>query len=249
MGREPAPYVFLTRRPPRDALAVFGPIPAGRHAQNAICRVNDLFQLRDCPDSQEMIFPEQGELFPGERPPGCLRFEIGKCLGPCTGTCAGPKYSSQVRRAREFLALTDVSPLTDMETAMAEAARAEQFERAAALRDHLQALSWLTTRLERLRHARTKMSFIYPVGSKSGPTHWHLIHAGRTIRTLPAPRSKDEFAQVRAAIRSVYGTPSPEVLGSHEHIDGMALVMAWFRKYPKELKKTLRVEEAFEKCG
>ncbi len=249
LGREPAPYVFLSRRPPRDVLAVFGPIPAGRHAQTAICRVNDLFQLRDCPDAQEMVFPEQGELFPGERAPGCLRYEIGKCLGPCTGTCASPKYSSQVRAARAFLAGTDVSPLKDMESAMIQAAHAEQFERAAVLRDNLQSLTWLTSRLERLRHARTKMSFIYPVGSKSGQTLWYLIHAARTIRTLPAPRGKDDLAPLRAAIRSVYGAPSPEVLGSHEHIDGMALVMAWFRKYPKELKKTLRVEEAFEKCG
>src|SRR5262249_21747106 len=71
IGRAPAPYIFLSRRPLRDVLAVFGPVPAGRNAQTAVSRLNDLFRLRDCPEAREMIFPEQGALYAVERPPGC----------------------------------------------------------------------------------------------------------------------------------------------------------------------------------
>lgn len=73
IGRPPAPYVFLAGRPPATALAIYGPVPAGRKAREAVRRINDWYRLRDCPQSQEMIFAEQGELFPVLRAPGCLR--------------------------------------------------------------------------------------------------------------------------------------------------------------------------------
>jgi excinuclease ABC subunit C len=248
VGRDPAPYVFLTRRPPASALATFGPIPAGRRVHAAVCCLNDLFQLRDCPRAQEMVFPDQGELFSVERPPGCLRFEIGSCLGPCTGTCPRSAYAAKVRAARGFLAGTELGPIEELRKEMANAAQAQQFERAAVLRDKLEVLTWLTSRLERLRHARTKMSFIYPVTGRTGNTLWYLIHAGRTVQAVEAPRCPDEARQARAALRSVFGSLCVDLLESHEHVDGMMLVMAWFRKYPKELKKTLTPEEALARC-
>ena len=244
VGREPAPYVFLTRRPPLTALATFGPIPAGHRAMAAVCRMNDLFQLRDCPQIQEMIFPDQGGLFSLERPPGCLRFEIGTCLGPCTGTCGRQAYGARVRAAKGFLAGTDLGPLQDLAKTMAAAAQAQQFERAAVLRDKLEVLTWLTARLERLRDARARMSFIYPVSDKAGQTLWYLVHAGRIVKFVEEPRDPAGARVAREAIQALLGTQSAGLLESHEHADGMMLVMAWFRKYPKELKKTLTPEQA-----
>jgi excinuclease ABC subunit C len=48
LGRKPAPYAFLARRPPAGALASFGPVPAGRKAREAVRWINDWFGLRDC---------------------------------------------------------------------------------------------------------------------------------------------------------------------------------------------------------
>jgi excinuclease ABC subunit C len=248
VGRNPAPYVFLTRHPPGTALATYGPVPAGRRAQAAICRLNDLFQLRDCPQAQEMVFPEQGELFPVQRPAGCLRFEIGSCLGPCTGSCPRSMYTDKVRAARSFLAGTDLGPMKELAKAMADASAAQQFERAGVLRDKLEVLTWLTTRLERLRHARAMMSFVYPVTGGNGHTVWYLIHAGRTVQAVEAPRCPDAARRARAALRSVFEGRCANLLESHEHVDGMMLVMAWFRKFPKELKKTLTPEQALARC-
>jgi excinuclease ABC subunit C len=248
LGRAPAPYLFLTRQPPLNALATFGPIPAGRRAHEAVCRLNDLFQLRDCPQAQEMVFPDQRELFAVDRPPGCLRFEIGTCLGPCTGTCPRQTYAAKVRAARQFLAGSECQPLKELQKAMATAAQAQQYERAAALRDRIEALTWLVTRLERLRNARAKMSFVYPLTGMAGPTLWYLIHAGRTVKTIEAPRDEAGSKSERAALQSVYGDRSAELLESYEHMDGMMLVMSWFRKYPRELKKTLTPDEAMAKC-
>ena len=244
LGRHPAPYVFLTRRPPARTVFTCGPIVAGRQAANAVCRVNDLFGLRDCPQAQEMIFPEQGDLFHQERPAGCLRAEIGTCLAPCTGRCAKRTYMATVRAARGFMAGENLAPLQTIENAMNAAAQTQQFERAAALRDKLASLTWLTDRLERLRQARTRMSFVYPVAGNDGVTLWYVIHSARVVRILAAPRDAAGATLASQALREIYQKHCAALLASHEHVDGMALVMAWFRKHPKELKKTLTVEEA-----
>src|SRR5260370_6816954 len=59
LGRPPAPYLFLARRPPASTLACFGPIPLGLRAREAVRRLNDWFQLRDCPQVQQMVFAHQ----------------------------------------------------------------------------------------------------------------------------------------------------------------------------------------------
>src|SRR5207253_2184257 len=146
--------------------------------------LNDAFRLRDCPLAIEMVFPDQGELFRQVREPGCLRFDLGACMGPCTGGCSRQAYHVQLRKARDFLAGTDAGPLPDLERQMAEAAAALQFERAAALRDRLAPLQWLAGKLERLRHARERLSFIYPIAGPDGAQTWYLIHGARTLGTV-----------------------------------------------------------------
>src|SRR5262249_59826502 len=117
--------------PPGTAIASFGPLPAHRGAFDAIRRVNDLFRLRDCPQKQEMYFPDQADLFPQVRIPGCLRMEIGSCLGPCTGECPRTKYRAAVLAARRFLTGEDRSPLDAPQQRLDPAARAQPFQRAA----------------------------------------------------------------------------------------------------------------------
>src|SRR5262249_59028771 len=120
---------------PAGAVACFGPIFAGHQAREAVRRLNDWFRLRDCPQAQEMIFADQGELFPVLRAAGCLRYEIGTCSGPCAGVCTSSAYGDQVRAARAFLNGSDDSVLVQLEQDMTAASGAQEFERAAALRD------------------------------------------------------------------------------------------------------------------
>src|SRR5262249_2705945 len=117
LGRRPAPYVFLTSRPPSSALAAFGPVSASRIALEAVRRLNDCFRLRDCPQSQAMIFADQQELFPVLRAAGCVRYEIGTCLGPCAAICTHAAYAEQVRSARAFLDGSDTGLLSLLERA------------------------------------------------------------------------------------------------------------------------------------
>ena len=61
---------------------------------------------------------------------------------------------------------------------MTDAAAAQAFERAAALRDKRAALQWLSDHLERLRQARDRHSFAYPLPGRDGREWWYLIRRG-----------------------------------------------------------------------
>jgi excinuclease ABC subunit C len=249
LGRRPAAYSFLAPRPPGTAFACFGPVPAGRRAREAVRRLNDWFRLRDCPQAQEMAFADQGELFPVVRAAGCLRLEIGTCLGPCAAACTRAAYRDQVRAAQAFLAGDDDSPLSRLEGEMMAASAAQLYERAAALRDRLEVLRWLRDRLRHLRTAREGQSFVYPVPGVGGEDLWYLIQHGRVAGVLPAPRDGAGRRRAADAVRAVYAAEGARGrLLAADEVDGVLLVAGWFRRHPEERQRTLAPEDVLSVC-
>src|SRR5207244_4502121 len=110
LGRKPAPYAFVALTPPRTALACFGPLSGPRQAREAARRLNDWFRLRDCPQKQVMVFADQREIFPLLLTPGCIRHDIGNCVGPCAAACTQDEYRFHLEGARDFLEGKDKSP-------------------------------------------------------------------------------------------------------------------------------------------
>jgi excinuclease ABC subunit C len=245
VGRRPAPYVFLSSRPPSGVLACFGPVPAGERAREAVRRLNDGFRLRDCPQKVEMIFADQLELFGQPRAAACLRHEIGTCLGPCAALCSRAAYAGQVQAVRAFLEGHDTSLLGTLERDMAAASAALAFERAAALRDRLAVLTWLHDCLARLRQAREEHTFVYPVRGYDGEELWYSIQQGRIVAVAAAPCGPARSQTLAAAVAALQTGRGPAVaaLAAHE-IDGVFLVAAWFRKHPQERTRTLTPEQA-----
>ena len=245
IGGAPAPHVFLSRRPQAQLLARYGPIPAGFRAKEAVRRLNDLFGLRDCPQPQEMVFSDDRDLF-GEPPAaGCIRLEIGTCLGPCAAACSRRDYGASVRAAKKLLAGLDDAPLRRLDNEMTAAAADQAFERAAALRDRLQPIHWLLEQLEKLHEVRTDYSFIYPVSGVAGEVLWYAIHGGRTVAVIPKPRNAQHARAAAETIQSIYFAEScRRTSESYEHVDGLLLVASWFRRHPKEKRKVLQPNEA-----
>jgi excinuclease ABC subunit C len=246
VGRQPAPYVALARTPPAKAIAAYGPVPAGRRAAEAVRRLNDWFRLRDCSQSQEMVFADQGELWVIERSAGCLRYEIGTCLGPCAAACSSKDYAVQVAAARAFLSGMDDSPLAALQKEMEMASAATEFERAAALRDKWEALRWLRDQLASLRNARVQGSFIYPLQGYDGRITWYLIHGGRTVDAVPAPMDAETAQTARARIEAVYQSDSRAEVA--EKMEEVVLVAFWFDRYPEERKRVVPPAEALTRC-
>jgi excinuclease ABC subunit C len=235
MGRSPAPYLFIAPQPPKGVVGCYGPLSGSWRVREAVRWLNDWFGLRDCPQHQEMVFADQVELFPIDRNAGCLRYEIGTCLGPCLAACSRQTYMKRVRQARAFLEGKDQTPLAMLESQMLAASAELAFERAAARLEKLESFRWLHERLARLREARAKQSFIYPAPGKDGRDIWYLIHGGRVLKTLFAPRLPGEHAVASSEIKKAFAqkrtASGPLPPGD---IDSFLLVAAWFRKHPQE---------------
>jgi len=249
LGKRPAPYIYLARRPPAGAVGCFGPVFPGPRLREAIRRLNDSFRLRDCPQPQEMIFANESELFPVIRAAGCIRHEIGTCLGPCAAACTEPAYEEAVCAARAFLDGSDRSLLDKLQRDEQAAAGALDFERAAALRDQRTSLDWLVRHLERVRQAQDKHTFVYPVAGHGGRDLWYLIRRGWVVAALPTPRLPEEHRAAALQIEKTFAAAEPwNQAAGVDQIDTVLLVDAWFRKRPEERKRCITPAKALEQC-
>jgi excinuclease ABC subunit C len=240
IGRSPAPYVFVTHRPTGKELGIYGPLVKRGRSEDAARRLNDWFQLRDCPQTVPLGFTDQPELFFEERSPRCLRFELNTCRGPCAGACSQTEYSAGVRGAKAFLDGRDRSILTELKLAMNAAADRLEFEKALALRDRLQALEWLDTRLTLLRHSRQKNSFVYPLTGVDGRERWYLIHRGQVRAVCYRPTTEDERKQAVKLLAATFAGATGSLVLSGAAVDSVLLVAAWFRNKTSEREKLMK---------
>jgi excinuclease ABC subunit C len=235
LGRRPAPHIFLARHPTPDVMACFGPLFSGRRLTEVVRHLNDLFQLRDCPQRQEMIFADQREMFPILRSPGCLRYEIGTCLGPCIGACTREAYGAQVRAVFAFLAGKKPTLVDKVQKAMAQASESQLFEKAALLRDRVELMQWLERRLAYVRTVRERQSFIYTPKNARNQTVWFVIHEGQVVTIFEEPHSRLEIQKALTCLEKVYrheGRTRADIAA--REIDHIYLVSSWFRLRPAE---------------
>lgn len=130
--KEPFPKILMTRRVIRDGGKYFGPYPyhEPKLVSRTIRTIRKLFKLRSCNIEITRDLP---------RP--CLDYYIGLCTAPCVAWGAtSEQYADQVRQAVMFLEGKQESLLDELRAEMAQAADGTQFERAAQLRDQIQAM-------------------------------------------------------------------------------------------------------------
>jgi excinuclease ABC subunit C len=156
----PFPRPSIARRQVAgDGAEYFGPFPAGQALRRTLWLAAKIFQLRDCRDH---------EFSNRVRP--CLSFEIGQCTAPCVGKVDAKTYGSQVKAFVDFLKSGSSSVESEIEAQMLAASEALDFERAALLRDRLQAIREITAQDQRVVDTsdlgdRDLWAFYPPLGS------------------------------------------------------------------------------------
>jgi excinuclease ABC subunit C len=236
-----APKLVVVRGPGYDDAAVFyGPFVGAISVGEAVRELNDVLGLRDCSNDQAMHFSDQPELFTiFPRTPGCIRFEIKKCLGPCVGGCSVDQYRERFRMARAFLDGADDGPMEHLRREMEQASERLEYERAAVLRDKLKRLEALRAQFARLRFAVETLSFVYNVPGHEGDDRVYLIRRGRVRAEASLPKTSGEAASLLGLIDTVYSPTEPLTgqIPTHE-IDELLLLSSWFRRFPSELERT-----------
>lgn len=108
----------------------YGPFASAGAVNRTLNQLQKVFLLRSCSDST----------FESRTRP-CLLFQIKRCSAPCVDLIDKADYAGLVGDAERFLSGRSTKVQGDLASQMAEAAEAMEFERAAALRDRIRALT------------------------------------------------------------------------------------------------------------
>ncbi|SEH37104.1 Excinuclease ABC subunit C [Halopenitus malekzadehii] len=122
------PRITVTRDPEEGAIA-YGPFTDKGRVETVVKALREVYGARGCSDHKY-----EGR----ERP--CLDYEMGLCSAPCTGEIGVESYLEDVASVRRFFE-GETGVLADpLEREMEAAAQEAAFERAANLRDELEAV-------------------------------------------------------------------------------------------------------------
>ena len=112
----------------------YGPFASASAVNRTLNQLQRMFLLRDCTDSTF-----------GSRTRPCLQFQIKRCSAPCVGKISPDSYRQTVKDAEDFLNGKTTAIQARLASEMSAASEELEFERAAALRDRIKALTQVQT--------------------------------------------------------------------------------------------------------
>jgi excinuclease ABC subunit C len=134
-GDHPIPQITKHRGARNRPGEYFGPFASAGAVNRTIVALQRAFLLRNCSDSMFAM-----------RTRPCLQYQIKRCSAPCVQRIAEADYGELVREARDFLTGKSREIQDRLVLEMRAASDALDFERAARLRDRIQALTQIQSR-------------------------------------------------------------------------------------------------------
>lgn len=123
------PRVYITRRFIKDGARYFGPFASASSVRRTLRLIKKIFPFRSCTKA-----------ITSSEPRPCLDYHIQRCLGPCLGTVPKEEYREVINQVILFLEGKQELVIKDLRHKMEAASNQLQFEKAAWLRDQIQAV-------------------------------------------------------------------------------------------------------------
>jgi len=215
---EDFPRLEMVRKMSRDKARYFGPYPNAGVVNDTLKLAKKLFPLRTCKDWR------------GKRRP-CLNYHIGRCLAPCQNKVTAQEYRHLVEQTIMFLEGKHQELEVSLRRDMEQAATNLEFEKAAELRDQLDALAKLTTRQRIVTNQNWNLDVLaVDVGEELTAAQLLVVRGGKVLGNEYHSFEQRELADagevVSAFVRDYYAQKSilpREILVTHLPSDGEAL--------------------------
>ncbi|MBA7622821.1 UvrABC system protein C [subsurface metagenome] len=123
------PRVHITRTLKANGGRYFGPFASAKSIRRTLKLLKGIFPFRSC--TRQIT---------GDDPRPCLEYDIGHCLAPCIGKTSRAEYDEVIKQVILFLEGKQERVVKQLENRMNKAAAAMDFEKAARLRDQIQAV-------------------------------------------------------------------------------------------------------------
>ncbi len=126
------PKVFITRKQKRPGIKYFGPFTHAGALRSTFDVVLKVFPVRSCTDGNFQRARKSNRQ--------CLLGDIGKCAAPCVNWISQEEHMKLAKRLVSFMdsGVSDIVP--NLQREMELAAAAQEYERAAKIRDQISAM-------------------------------------------------------------------------------------------------------------
>ena len=230
---EPYPLVYITRKIINDGAAYYGPYANAASVRKTLNLLNRLFPYRSCTKK-----------ITGKDDRACLDFYINRCIAPCTGAGSETEYAQVIEQVKLFLDGKRDKVLLSLTQNMLTAASGLQFEKAAKLRDQIDAITQLNEEQKILHSSNNDIDFISIASSEheSWAEVFFVRNGNITGRngyavdgTYLTPKSKI----IEAFIEQYYSnvTKAPKNIMVEEYPETSQDLEAWlYEKFRKPIK-------------
>ncbi len=204
LTNEPFPMLQVVRRVKDDGARYWGPFPNAGAVRRIKAFVDRTFPLRKNSGSPMR-----------KRKAPCLNYAMGRCLAPCAGLADPEAYARVVRQVEKVLSGEVDDLLEELKREMAEAAQNLHFERAAEIRDTIQALeAFFATEQQAVLGRRENLDFLglARAGGYAAVQLFQLRSGrilGRVARFVEGVGEKSDAEILAAFLRDYYLEASP----------------------------------------
>lgn len=238
IGAQPFPQVSKQRGKMVKGAFYWGPFASARAVDKTLNVLQRVFGLRTCEDS----------VFVARKRP-CLLYQIKRCSAPCVEKISQDDYKQAVEEAKGFLRGKAPEVHQHLVKKMEQAAEALAFERAAALRDQIQALSYVQQNTGIINPASLHDADVIALYSVGGQTcvQVFFIRGGRNNgnRAFFPSYGIDEYPEDEVILASFVSQfyedkiPPAEILLSHTLHERVLIQEALCLKREKKVELTV----------
>lgn len=135
ISNEEYPKITVQKKKEKNNAEYIGPYVSSFTVSQTVDEINKIFMLPTC----NRKFPKD---FNKERP--CLNYYIKQCSGVCNGNISSNEYNKIINEAVEYIKKGSIVSIDKLKDQMLEASDNMEFEKAAKLRDRINAIKKIT---------------------------------------------------------------------------------------------------------
>jgi excinuclease ABC subunit C len=223
---EPFPRVEITRRVERDGDRYFGPYTSSSAIHETLNVLRRSFPYLTC--NREIT---------GEDERACLYYDLKMCLAPCIGAATQEEYRETIEGLIHFLEGRGEEVIAGLEARMQQAAEALNFERAAFVRDQLQAARRVVERQKIVTAAGSDQDVIaFARDDGNACVQVFFIRSGKLLGReyflLEGAEAEEDQEVMAAFLKQFYEEAAyvpPEVI-LPQSVDEALIIEEWLRR-------------------
>ncbi len=236
---EPFPKVETTRRVVNDGSRYFGPYVAMWAVQNTLQTLRKAFPYLTC-----------DRVITGDDPRACLFHDLKLCNAPCIGAETQDQHRDMIQDLKDTLTGKSEGVVDRLTTEMNSAAEALDFERAAALRDQLKAIEYITRDHKAISPSLADQDVI-AIARDHGDAVVQMLFIrngkliGSTARTLESTDGEADADVLTAFIQRFYSDSAevPAEVVIPQNIEEARIIESWLRDRRSGKRVTITVPQ------